>query len=142
MGWQMQAVAAVGSLMAAKASADAYANDAQSAYEASQMAKVEAQDQELDRMAQLRDQLSTLDSDFAGRGVSVGTSQTVGNFRRAEKKFADKDIKSIRLMGQSKQRQYNLKASSSKKLGKVAYLSGVAKAGSYGSDAYSGWKES
>jgi len=139
MGWQMQAVAAVGSLMAARQQAGAYANDAQAAYEQAEDAKIEAKQQEVDRLAELRDQLSTLDSDFAGRGVAVGTSATVKNFGRQETKMAKADVSSIKYMGTSKQRQYKLKSSKSKKLGKYAMISGVTKAGVYAGDAYMGY---
>ena len=135
----MQAAAAVGSLMAARQQAGAYADDAQAAYEQSEDAKIEAKQQEVDRLAELRDQLSTLDSDFAGRGVAVGTSATVRNYGRQETKMAKADISSIKYMGASKQRQYRLKASKSKKLGKYAMISGVSKAASYGGDAYMGY---
>ena len=137
MGVQMQAVAAVASIASARSAQRAYANDAQAAYEQQQMAEIESKQAEVNRLRELRSQLSSLDTDFAGRGVATG-SPTVSNLGRMEKKFAEADISSIKLMGSSKRRQFGLKQSSSKQLGKVALLSGVTKATGYAAESYMG----
>ena len=69
MGWQMQAVAAVGSLMAARQQAGAYANDAQAAYERAEEVAMQAEQKEIARKNQLNENLASLSSMFAGGGV-------------------------------------------------------------------------
>ena len=136
MGWQGMAISAVMSLAAARQSAKAYANDAQSAMEQAEMASIEADQEAINRTAQLRETLASISSSSAGGGVSVGAGGSMANIRRRETRLAKADVGAIKLLGSSKQRQFKLSAKASKTKKTAAIYSGIGKAASTGSEGY------
>tara|TARA_B100000941_G_scaffold227370_1_gene169634 strand:+ start:247 stop:690 length:444 start_codon:yes stop_codon:yes gene_type:complete len=141
MGWQGMALSAVMSLASARQAQKAYANDAQAAMEQAEMAGIEADQEAINRTAQLREQLASISASSAGGGVSVGAGGSMANIKRRETRLAKSDVGAIKLMGASKQRQYKLSARASKTKGKAAIYSGVGKAMESGSEAYSAMPE-
>lgn len=126
----MMAMSVGTQLLGAKLQRDAYEDEAQANAEQADMAKIEADQQENVRRNDLLQIMSALNVSEAGRGLSVSSGGTGSALRENEKKFADADISSIKLMGLSKRRQYRLAGSSAKTSGQAAILSGVSSAGS------------
>ena len=128
--------AGVMSLAAAKQAQGAYANDAQASYEQAQNAAIQADQEAINRTAQLREQLASISASSAGGGVSVGAGGSMANIRRRETRVANNDVSAIKYMGTSKQRQFKLQGDGKKKQGKAAMYSGYANAASSGTKAY------
>ncbi len=124
------------SLAAAKQAQGAYANDAQASYEQAELAGIQADQEAINRTAQLREQLASISASSAGGGVSVGVGGSMANIRRRETRLANADISATKLMGMSKQRQFKLQGDGKKKQGKAAMYSGYANAASSGTKAY------
>jgi hypothetical protein len=140
MGWGGMALSAVMSLAAARQAQKAYANDAQASFEQAQMAGIEADQEAINRTAQLREQLASISATSSGGGVSVGAGGSMANLKRRETRLAKADVGAIKLMGASKQRQFKLSASASKTKGKGALYTGMANAASSGAKAYDAYK--
>ena len=136
MGAAGYGISAVMSLAAAKQAQKAYANDAQASMEQAELAGIQADQEAINRTAQLREQLASISASSAGGGVSVGAGGSMANIRRRETRLANADISATKLMGMSKQRQFKLSASASKTKGKAAMISGIGNAASQGSRAY------
>lgn len=136
MGAAGYGISAVMSLAAAKQAQKAYANDAQASMEQAELAGIQADQEAINRTAQLREQLASISASSAGGGVSVGTGGSMANIKRRETRLANADISATKLMGMSKQRQFKLSASASKTKGKAAMISGIGNAASSGSKAY------
>ncbi len=136
MGAAGYGIGAVMSLAAARQSKAAYANDAQAAYEQAEMAGIEADQQAINRTAELQEQLSSIVNASAGQGVGAYASPSITNIFRQEKKLAKADISSIKLMGKSKRRQYVLSAKGSQRKGKAAMYTGIGTAAQMGAKAY------
>ena len=136
MGWQAMAVQGLMTVAAAKKSRDAYANDAQASFEQAEMAGIQADQEAINRTAQLREQLASISASGAGGGVSVGAGGSMGNIKRRETRLASMDVSAIKTLGGSKQRQFKLQGKGSQQKGKATMYSGVAKGASYGAGAY------
>lgn len=136
MGAAGYGISAVMSLAAAKQAQKAYANDAQASMEQAELAGIQADQEAINRTAQLREQLASISASSAGGGVSVGTGGSMANIKRRETRLANADISATKLMGMSKQRQFKLSASASKTKGKAAMISGIGNAASQGTKAY------
>ena len=126
VGVGLQAAGAVAGLYAAKMQRDAYEAEAKSAEENAKMAQIQASQQEVDRMRQLRMQLASLKTMNSAQGVALGTSGSTSALIDNEYKMASEDISSIKLMGQSNRRKYELSAESSRIGGKATMVSAVA----------------
>tara|TARA_B100000073_G_scaffold196758_1_gene162947 strand:- start:1953 stop:2411 length:459 start_codon:yes stop_codon:yes gene_type:complete len=126
----MMAVSVGSTLLSAKLQRDAYEAEAQASKEQGEMAQIEAEQQENVRRGQLLQMMSALNASEASRGLTVATGGTGSALRESEKKFAEADISSIKLMGLSKRRQYSLGAKQAKLSGQASVLSGITSAGS------------
>ena len=131
MGVAMQ-VAAVGLTIAGAQQAKAAYKIEEEAYkEKAELAKLQADQDEVSRNNQLRYQLAALGTSSASRGIAGGpTSASISALANREKDIAKRDIANIKLMGQVTRRSYQISASGSKAAGKAAFLGGLAKAGS------------
>ena len=138
MGGVGAGVAAIMSLAAAKQSQKAYAAEAQAQMEQAEMAQIEADQQAINRTAQLNEQLASISASSAGGGVSVGSSSMI-NIKRRESKLTSQDVSSIKFMGSTKRRNYQLGAKGSKNKGKAAMYKGYADAASSGEQAYTNY---
>ena len=83
------------------------------------------------------DQLSILDSSFAGRGVSVNQDGTMQALRQREKKVAQKDTTKVRAMGANKKQQLRLGAYDARAKGKQAMTNALIQGAGQGTKAYS-----
>jgi hypothetical protein len=126
----LMAISVGTTLYSAKLQKDAYEEEAQANREQAEMAKIEADQQENTRRNQLLQMMSALNVSEAGRGLGIGSGGTSVALRQSEKKFAEADISSIKLMGLSKRRQYGFGARQASLSGKAGMLSGVSSAGS------------
>ena len=106
MGWQAMAVQGLMTVAAAKKSRDAYANDAQASFEQAEMAGIQADQEAINRTAQLREQLASISASGAGGGVSVGAGGSMGNIKRRETRLASMDVSAIKTLGGSKGASY------------------------------------
>lgn len=102
--------------------------EAQAYREQAEIASIQARQQEEERRTQLRKQLASLGTSMSAQGISLGTSASVSAIRRSEIDIANKDISSIKLMGMSNRRKYEISAAGSKASGKAAMTLGVGKA--------------
>lgn len=125
----LMAISVGSTLLSAKMQRDAYEMEAQANREQAEMAEIEAEQQANSRRNQLLQVMAALNVSEAGRGTSMGEGGSSKALRLGEKKYADADLSSIKLMGLSKKRQYGLGASQSRLGGKAAVISGVASAG-------------
>lgn len=133
MGVGLQIAGLMMSLQAAQMQKQAYEAEAQAAEEQAEMAKIEASQREVERNRKLRLQLASLGTSMSSQGVALGTSPSVLALADDEKKIAKEDIASIRLMGMSNRRKYEVGAAGSRAAGRAAQLGGFAKtiAGAY-----------
>lgn len=127
MGVQMQLVGLGLSLMAAQKQKKAYELEARAYEEQAKSAKLQADQQEVQRNLQLRRQLASLGTSMSSQGIALGTSTSVSTLRDDEIKMASDDIRSIRLMGESNRRKYEISAAGSRTAGKATMLGGFAK---------------
>lgn len=138
MGVEMAVASAVLGLAGARQQKAAADMEAQSYREQAEMASIQARQQEEERNTQLRKQLASLGTSMSAQGVALGTSASVGAIEKSEIDIAKKDISSIKLMGMSNRRKYEISASSSKAKGKAIMLGATAKALGTGYDIYKG----
>ena len=115
------------SLAAAKQSQKAYANDEQAAYEQAELASIQADQQAINRTAQLNAQLASISASSAGGGIAIGSS-SIANINRRENQLASQDKSAIKFMGATKRRNYQLSGKASRAKGKAAMYSGYASA--------------
>ena len=140
MGAAGYGLSAVMSLAAARQAQKAYANDAQAAYEQAEMAKIQADQEAINRTAQLNAQLASISASAGSGGVAVGTSGSISNIKRRETKLAKADVSAIKLMGFQNRRKFQLQAKASKTKGKAALLTGFGNAAQSGAKAYEAGK--
>lgn len=127
MGMGLQVAGLMLSLQAAQMQKQAYEAEAQAQEEQAEMAKIQAAQQEVERNRKLRQQLASLGTSMSSQGVALGTSPSVLALADDEKKIAKQDIASIRLMGMSNRRRYEVGAAGSRAAGAAAQLGGFAK---------------
>ena len=135
MGAVGYGVSAAIAIAGANQARKAYEIEAQQKLEQADIAGIEADQQAINRTAQLNEQLSSILATTAGSGVSV-LSPTTQTITRAEKKIASADLSSIKFMGDSKRRQFKISASGSRVKGKAAQLQGYGQAVAMGTKAY------
>ena len=127
VGVGLQAIGVIAGLAAAQQQAKAYRLQQQQYKEQAEMAKIEADQKEVQRSEQLRRTLAALGVSGSARGVSAGpSSQSQSALAADEKKMAANDISSIRLMGSSQRRKFELSAQSAGVGAKAATLGGIA----------------
>lgn len=126
MGVEMQIASLALGVMSAQQQRKAYEMEAQSYREQADMAELQAGQQEEARRQQMRRQLAALGASMASQGVSIG-SQSVQALGDDEMRIAKNDIASIRLMGMSNRRKYELSAGASMAGAKAATLGGFTK---------------
>ena len=136
MGAAGYGLSAVMSLAAARQAQRAYANDAQAAYEQAEMAKIQADQEAINRTAQLNAQLASISASAGSGGVAVGTSGSIQNIKRRETQLAKGDVSAIKLMGFQNRRKFELQGKASKTKGKAALLTGLGNAAQSGAKAY------
>ena len=127
MGMGLQVAGLMLSLQAAQMQKRAYEAEAKAQEEQAEMAKIQSAQQEIERNRRLRQQLSSLGTSMSAQGVAIGTSPSVLALADDEKKIAKEDIASIRLMGMSNRRRYEVGAAGSRAAGTAAQLGGFAK---------------
>ena len=127
MGMQLQIAGAFLGLMAAQQQRKAYQMEAAAYREQAEMTKIEAAQKENERNRKLRLQLASLGTSMSAQGVALGTSPSVLALADDEEKIAAADISSIRLMGMSQRRRYELSASGSEAAGSAAMMGGFIK---------------
>ena len=130
VGVGLQAVGVLAGLAAMQQQKKAYELEAQAYKEQADMAEIQADQQEVQRNRQLRIQLASLGTSMSSQGVALGTSSSVGALKDDEIKMAKADISSIRLMGYSSRRKYELSAAGSSAAGKATVLGGFSKTAS------------
>ena len=128
MGVEMQIAGALIGLAGARQQKAVADMEAQSYREQAEIASIQARQQEEERRTQLRKQLASLGTSMSAQGIALGTSASVSAIRRSEIDIANKDISSIKLMGMSNRRKYEISAAGSKTSGKAAMTLGVGKA--------------
>tara|TARA_Y100001938_G_C8057368_1_gene415214 strand:+ start:333 stop:779 length:447 start_codon:yes stop_codon:yes gene_type:complete len=129
MGQAAMFISVASTLVGAKMQRDAYEMEAQANEEQANMAELEAEQQANSRRNQLLQVMSAMNASEASRGLTVGEGGTSEAFKQNEKKMAQSDLSSIKLMGLSKRRQYSLGAGQSRLAGKASVISGLASAG-------------
>jgi len=129
MGVEMQIASAAVGLLAARQTKAVHEMEAQSYQEQADMAKIQAGQQETERNRKLRMQIAALGTSMSAQGVVIGTGGSVGALERSEKDMARADINSIRLMGSSARRKFQISAAGSKAAGKATTLGALSKAG-------------
>lgn len=127
MGVGLQVAGLMLSMQAAQMQKSVYEAEAAASEEQAEMAKIEAAQREVERERKLRQQLASLGTSMSSQGVALGTSPSVLALRDDEMKIAKEDIGAIRLMGQSKRRNYQVAAVGSRAGGRAAQLGGFAK---------------
>jgi len=128
MGMGLQVVGIIAGLAAAQQQRKAYELEAQSYKEQADLAKIQAGQQEIERNRKLRIQLAALGTAMSSQGVALGTSPSVLSLGTDEIQVAKNDIASIRLMGMSTRRKFELSAAGSKAGASAATMGGFAKA--------------
>tara|TARA_R100001463_G_scaffold83906_3_gene138515 strand:+ start:619 stop:1065 length:447 start_codon:yes stop_codon:yes gene_type:complete len=135
MGAAGYGISAVMSLAAARQAQKAYANDAQASYEQAEMAKIQADQEAINRTAELNAKLASISASAGSGGVAV-SSGSIKNIRRRETQLASADVGAIQTMGLQNRRKYKLEASSKKTKGKASMISGVGSAVTSGTKGY------
>jgi len=133
VGYGISAALSIAAAMKAK---EAYALQAKQSQEAADMADIKADQEAINRTAQLNAQLASISATASAGGVSVGTSGSFKNIGRRETKLANADISAIKMMGRQNRRKFMLDSKASKMKGDAALISGLASAASSGSKAY------
>lgn len=128
MGVEMQVIGALVGLAGARQAKAASEMEAQAYEEQAQIASIQARQQEEERRTQLRKQLASLGTSMSAQGVALGTSASVGAIKSSEIDIAKKDISSIKLMGMSNRRKYEISAAGSRASGKATMTAALGKA--------------
>ena len=124
VGVGLQAIGVLAGFAAAQQQAKAYKLQQQQYKEQAEMAKIQADQQEEQRSDQLKRTLAALGVSGSARGVSVGVGSQSA-LAADEKKIANKDIASIKLMGSANRRKFELSATSAGAGAKAATLGGI-----------------
>ncbi len=124
----MQIASAAVGLLAARQQKAVHEMEASAYQEQATMAKIQAGQQETERNRKLRMQLASLGTSMSAQGVAIGTSASTSALIRDEKDIAAADISSIRLMGMSNRRKYELSGAGSKAAGKATTLKALGSA--------------
>lgn len=132
MGVQMQIASVALTMLAAREQKKAYEIEAQAYEEQASAAKIQAGQQETERNRQLRRQLASLGTSMSAQGVAIGTSPSVGALADDEVRMAKADIDSIRFMGSTARRKFQLSAAGSRQAGRAAIIGGFAKSAQMG----------
>ena len=119
MGVYAQVAGAVIGLAGARQAKAASEMEARAYEEQAEMASIQARQQEEERNTQLRKQLASLGTSMSAQGIALGTSASVATLAGQEKKIAKKDISSIKLMGMSNRRKFQISAAGSRAAGKA-----------------------
>ena len=135
MGAVGYGVGAALSVAGAMQTRKAYAMEAQQNKEQADLAGIEADQKAINRTQQLNEQLSSILAQAAGSGVSI-TSPSIIRIGKQERKMAEADISSIKLMGDAKRRQYGIASQASKVKGKAGMIAGLGQAASLATKAY------
>ena len=133
VGYGISAALSIAAAMKAK---DAYALQAKQAQEQADIAGIQADQEAINRTAQLNAQLASISATASAGGVSVGTSGSFKNIGRRETKLANADISAIKMMGRQNRRKFMLDSKASKTKGDAALIAGLGSAASSGSKAY------
>ena len=133
VGYGISAALSIAAAMKAK---EAYALQAKQSQEAADMAGIQADQEVINRTAQLNAQLAAISATASAGGVTVGTSGSFKNLKRRETKLASDDVSAIKLMGRQNRRKFMLDAKNQKLKGDAALIGGLASAASSGSKAY------
>jgi len=127
MGVYAQVAGAVIGLAAARQEKAAYEMEARSYEEQADTASIQSRQQEEERRRQLRMQLASLGTAMSSQGVAINPRQgSMGAIRKSEIDIAKKDINSIKLMGLSNRRKYQISAASSRAAGKASMTKAYA----------------
>ena len=127
MGVEMQIAGALLGLQASRQQAAAQNAQAAAAREQAEYTKIQTVQQEVERREQLRRQLASLSSSMSAQGVALGTSPSVMALEQDEMRLAKNDIASIKLMGATNRRKYQLSAAGYKAASRATTLGGFAK---------------
>ena len=130
MGVELQVASLLLGLGAAKQQRDAAELEARSYEEQAKMAEISSRQEEEERRTQLRKQLASLSSSMSAQGVALGTSASTSALKQNEIALANKDISSIKLMGMSNRRKYELSAAGSRAEKKAITLGAMGSAAS------------
>ena len=133
VGYGISAALSIAAAMKAK---EAYALQAKQSQEAADMAGIQADQEAINRTAQLNAQLASISATASAGGVTVGTSGSFKNLKRRETKLASDDVSAIKLMGRQNRRKFILDSKASKTKGDAALISGLGSAAASGSKAY------
>ena len=133
VGYGISAALSIAAAMKAK---EAYALQAKQSQEAADMAGIQADQEAINRTAQLNAQLASISATASAGGVSVGTSGSFKNIARKETQLASQDVSAIKLMGRQNRRKFILDSKNQKLKGDAALIGGLADASSSGSKAY------
>ena len=133
VGYGISAALSIAAAMKAK---EAYALQAKQAQEQADIAGIQADQEAINRTAQLNAQLASISATQSAGGVAVGTSASFKNIGRRETKVANADISAIKFMGGQNRRKFQLDAKSSNLKGDAALVSGLSSAAASGSKAY------
>ena len=129
MGATMAVVSGVATLASVSQQRKAFQLQAAQFEEQKEMSKLQTGADVIAREQSLFYQLATLSASTAARGGVVSqTEGTQGAFVRGEKKLAANDIRNIKLMGFTQQRNFGLSAAQARASGKSALMSGLASA--------------
>ena len=127
MGATMAVASAGVTLMAANQQRKAFQMQAAQYEEQREMSKLQTDADVLARQNSLFYQLSSLNAAQAGGNVSVGNFGDSGSaFRTNEKKLASNDIRNIKLMGYTQQRNFGLSAAMARSSAQSSMRSGIA----------------
>lgn len=125
MGVEMQIVGALVGLAGARQAKAASEMEARAYEEQAKMADIQARQQEEERNTLLRKQLASLGTSMSAQGIALGTSQSVSALAGEEKRLAKKDIDSIKLMGMSNRRKFQISAAGSRAAGKAQFTAAL-----------------
>ena len=128
MGMELQVVSMIAVLASSQQQRKAFELEAQSYKEQADLAKIQAGQQEAERNRKLRIQLAALGTAMSSQGVALGTSPSVSALEKDEIQIAKNDIASIRLMGMSSRRKFELSAAGSQAGASATRMGGFAKA--------------
>jgi hypothetical protein len=129
VGVALQAAGLVVGLAGARQAKAASEMEARAYEEQAQMASIQARQQEEERRTQLRKQLASLGTSMSAQGVALSPNQgSVGAIKKAEIDIAKKDISSIKLMGMSNRRKYEISAAGSRASGRATMTTALGKA--------------
>lgn len=125
MGVEMQIIGAIVGLAGASQAKAASEMEARAYEEQAKMADIQARQQEEERNTLLRKQLASLGTSMSAQGIALGTSQSVSALAGQEKALAKKDINSIKLMGMSNRRKFQISAAGSRAAGKAQFTTAM-----------------